>query len=310
MYMKRTITGIFLAVALWPAAAQQIKKTEAEAIEGKIRVTCELQATTYQDLYLSYSEDNGQSFFPCRTVAGDLINQLSGSKELIWDCAKDGVIMGSFVFRVTCMPSTNPPALPVPEKEPKKEPKKAPKPEKKKPEPVVEKPVKEKKQPAERPARVQTERKNSFLVMPGVSIGTVTSYSLMAGYAGTAWGGYAKVKSNFASKEGDGAVYGSRDLFYQSDYSNAGRFAVSAGVLKRLGHSLWGYAGIGYGSQWVEWQTVSYRIVEVEDFSRSAIEPEAGILFQYQKFLFGAGVSVPVGSSVTLEATVSIGFTF
>jgi hypothetical protein len=108
MYIKRIITTMFLAACLWPAAAQQVTKTEAEAIEGKIRVTCELQTSTYQDLYLSYSEDNGQSFLPCRTVAGDLVNQLSGRKELIWDCAKDGIIMGNFVFRVTCMPSVHP----------------------------------------------------------------------------------------------------------------------------------------------------------------------------------------------------------
>jgi hypothetical protein len=300
MYIKRIITTLCAAAFLWPAAAQQITNTEAEAIEGKIRVTCQLQASAYQDLFLSYSEDNGRSFLPCLTVAGDLVNQLDGSKELIWDCVKDDVIMGSFVFRVTCAPSTNPPALPVLAKEPKKEPKKE---QKKAPEP------KKKKPRAERPVKEQTERKKLFLVMPGVSIGNVTSYSLMAGYGGTAWGGYAKAKSNFASKEGSGYVYSSSDLFYQSDYTQAGCFAVSAGVLRRLSNSLWGYVGVGYGSRWVEWKAFS-EIVEIEEFSYSAIEPEAGILFQYRKILFGAGLSVGVGNSITPEAILSIGFTF
>jgi hypothetical protein len=286
--MKRVITTIFLAACLWPAAvrAQQVTKTAAEAIEGKIRVTCELQTTAYQDLYLSYSEDNGQSFFPCQTVAGDLINQLSGSKELIWDCAKDGVIMGNFIFRITCMPSTNPPALPVPEKEPKKAPKpekkKSPEPEKKKPERVAK--ASGNGKPASTPP--QAGEKGSFFAMPGITMpiflhyfDTYINYSLMAGYmkpfgeSGRLYGGYLKL--NYAS--------GAKEIATEFRLK---RLSVVLGGVGQVSNRFLLHAGIGYGK-------IAFGDSDGYEVDRTGgVEIEAGTLFRYNRFLLGGGVGI------------------
>ncbi|MDH6341578.1 hypothetical protein M2480_000965 [Parabacteroides sp. PFB2-12] len=109
MIRKHLITLIITFGCLQVINAQKIEKVEAEAIDGKIRVTCSLQTKQHVDLSISYSEDNGNSFLPCRTLSGDLMNQLSGHKQLIWDCGKDGIIMGSFVFIVNYSLSENPP---------------------------------------------------------------------------------------------------------------------------------------------------------------------------------------------------------
>jgi hypothetical protein len=292
---------MFLAACLWPAAmrAQQVRNTDAEAIEGKIRVTCDLQTATPQNLYLSYSEDNGQSFIPCRTVAGDLVNQTSGRKELIWDCAKDDVIMGSFIFRVTCMPYTG--SAPATSET-----------ERKKPENVAGKSSsRDSVQRTVRPAGTETEKnpvKGGFFLTPGVSFGTVTSFSLMAGYAGT-WGGYAKVKSNFASK-GAFVSGGMNDVFFDGDYTKLGRFSASAGIIKSLSSACFLYAGAGYGNRWVQWKSLDGQLVEIEDYSFSGMDPEIGLMLRIQKFTISAGGNCLLGKQSVFEAGLTIGFIF
>jgi hypothetical protein len=302
---------MFLAACLWPAAMwAQIKNTEAEAVDGKIRVTCELQAVTPQDLHLFYSEDDGQSFVPCLTVAGDLVNQTSGRKELIWDCMKDDVIMGSFVFRVTCTPHTGS-AAPVTTPETTR--KKAPETERKKPEPVAAKPPSRDSVQQQRtiPRTAGTEKKTAeggFFLAPGVSFGTTTSFSLMGGYAGT-WGGYAKVKSNFASK-GVSVSGGMNDWYFDSGYSTSGRFSASAGIIKSLGSACFLYAGAGYGNRWIQWKSLDGQLVEIDDYSFSGLDPEAGLLLKIQKFVISAGGNCLLGKQTVFEAGIAIGFIF
>ena len=306
MYIKQFITGTFLTVLLWPAAmqAQQITKTEAEAVDGKIRVTCYLHTNTYQNLTLSCSDSDGRSFFPCQTVTGDLLNQLSGQKELIWDCAKDGVIMGNFIFRVTCSPSDSPPAQTT---ERKAEPKKTP-PRKK--ENVAARPSpRDSAQHAARTGDHKTENvSGGFLLMPGVSVGTVTSYSLMAGYAAT-WGGYAKVKSAFTSKA-NSITGGINDSYFDADYVTTGRFSVSAGLVKSVSNTCFFYAGAGYGNRWVQWKSINGQLIEIEDYSFSGIDPEVGLMLKIQKFAISAGGSCLLGKQSVFEANIAIGFIF
>jgi len=75
------------------------------------------------------------------------------------------------------------------------------------------------------------ERKTRLLLMPGASIGAPLSYSLTGGFLSGHWGGYAKVKSNFASK-GESQTGGQNDAYYDSNYSKTGRLAVYAGLMR------------------------------------------------------------------------------
>ncbi|MDR1356923.1 MAG: hypothetical protein LBJ58_04545 [Tannerellaceae bacterium] len=310
---------IFIAAGLFPAAirAQVVTQTEAEAIEGKIRVTCLLETPFYIDLFLSYSDDDGASFHPCLTVSGDLVNQLSGLKELIWDCGKDGIIMGSFIFRVTSATAANPPWETVDADTTVSKPAATANPvrtEEKKPEAQADLPIeKPRREPAvvaerQRPTPKPSSAAKTIFIMPGASIGPVISYSLMVGYTGEKWGGYLKAKSNFASKEGDGRMYGSDELFYENGYYNGGRMGVSAGVVRWFGAYVGLYAGVEYGSRWIEWKTIDGAPVGIEDYSYTVIEPEVGLLFRFRKLSFGAGGNMLPGGSA--EFAVSIGINF
>jgi hypothetical protein len=283
--------------------AQRITKIEAEAVDGKIRVTCELQTNTYQNLILSCSDNDGQSFFLCQTVTGDVVNQLSGPKELIWDCAKDGIIMGNFIFRVTCAHSARPPVQTDRKTEPKKtEPQKTEN-------AAARQSARDSVRRAARPdPGAAAKTGGGFFLMPGVSAGAVMSYSLMAGYAGT-WGGYAKVKSSFASK-GESVAGGSNDLYFDGNYVKTGRFSASAGLVKSLSNTCFLYAGIGYGSRWVQWKSMTGQPVEIEDYSFSGIDPEVGILLKIRRFTISGGGNCLSGKRSVFEANIAIGFIF
>ena len=98
----------FLVCCMTAIQAQKIDNIEAEAVGGKIRVTCTLQTASPVDLTLSWSDDGGQSFNTCVSVSGDLFNRSGGTAVIEWDCGKDGIIMGDFIFKITSLPAANP----------------------------------------------------------------------------------------------------------------------------------------------------------------------------------------------------------
>jgi len=148
-----------------------------------------------------------------------------------------------------------------------------------------------------------------FLLMPGIAVGNTIAYSLTAGYLPGKFGGYAKVKSNFASK-GNAPTGGPDDAFFADNYSKTGRFAVMAGVVGQLSKPLLFYAGVGYGSQWVQWKTLSGDLMTISTLSFSGFEPEAGLMLKTGNFVIGAGVSALMGKQTSAEANLSIGLIF
>ncbi|GHV51869.1 hypothetical protein FACS1894181_14370 [Bacteroidia bacterium] len=290
MIIKRTtLSVLFVCLAHILHAQQRTGNIEAETAGSNIRVTCSLQTDFYVDLSLYYSEDNGLTFNKCETVSGDVENQLSGDKTLLWDCGKDGIIMGSFVFKVEMASSKSPPrdtsstTGKLPETKP-----------------AV---TKEPKQ------RNPSSTKGAVFLMPGVSIGKTMSYSLMAGYAGD-WGGYIKAKSNFASDESTGTA-GKNEVFFDSNYAaKTGRSSFSAGLLARLAPSCYLSAGVGYGTKWVQWKSISNQLVKIDELSYSGIEPEAGVIIKIQSFAISGGFSALFGKQTDVEASIGIGFTF
>ncbi|MDR0845296.1 MAG: hypothetical protein LBN71_08745 [Tannerella sp.] len=325
--MKRIILSFLFVCLAHGIHAQRIDNPEAEAVGGNIRITFSLQSDTYLDLSLQYSENNGLTFKPCETVSGDLENQLSGDKSLLWDCGKDGIIMGDFVFKVVTAPAKNPPknepvvSDTLPEKQETGKSKRQEEKDKKRAEEQTRKQAAKEEQAkkqmekqasakttVEKKPSIPSDLKGSLFLMPGVSIGNTLSGSLMAGYMKD-WGGYAKFKSNFASK-GTYETGGKNDGYYNSDYAKTGRLSISAGLTKRLTESCFLYAGAGYGSKWVQWETTSSQLVEITDLSYSGIEPEAGVIFKIRKFVISGGASLLAGKSMVFEANIAIGYTF
>ena len=317
MRTAKRIILIALVFCFWQSIlrAQTVDNIEAIAVGGQIQVSCRLQASTPVDLSLSWSDDGGLSFNPCLTVSGDLLYQLSGTKVINWDCGKDGIIMGSFIFKITSLPAASPQAATQVNE-----------PEEQENLHRVEEDIQiEENLPATPPRTADTipgqdaqnvipdskppPNKSHFLLMAGVTAGDPISYSLSVGFLTGKWGGYAKVKSNFAFK-GDARTGGPNDAFYVDGFSKKGRFSVSAGVTVQVADILLIYAGIGYGSRWVQWKTSSGQLITIAPQSFSAIDPELGLTLKTGNFLIGAGVSALLGTQTVIETNLSIGLIF
>jgi hypothetical protein len=151
--------------------------------------------------------------------------------------------------------------------------------------------------------------RTDFLLMSGMAIGKPISYSIEVGIIQGGFGGYAKYKSNFASKDGNSEL-GENLAFFDSGYSNIGRTSIGAGLLFRIATPLYLKAGAGYGSQFTEWKTTDGNIVAITEYSFAGVEPEVGLVLKASHFVFGAGVSALIGKQTVMDANVSVGVIF
>lgn len=269
---KTIILSVLFAYCLQAAHAQKIDQIEAVFVDGKIQVSCMLQTTSLVDLSLHWSDNDGASFYPCWAVSGDLTNQSSGMKKIVWDSGTDGIIMGNFIFKITCLPSKQQVVIPA------------------------NSPVSEKK------------NKTHFLLMPGIAVGNTLSGTLTLGFLSGKWGGYAKVKSNFVTKTADLFSQSSK-YYYADDFSKTIRYSVSAGINSQVAEILLIYVGIGYGSKYEQWKTIADQMPSLGEKGFHGMDPEVGLVFKTGKFLIGIGASMLFGNTMTaIEANVSLGF--
>jgi formylglycine-generating enzyme required for sulfatase activity len=83
-------------------SAQGISNVQAsfDKKKAEITVSCHLESSTPKDLTLFYSIDRGYTWKPCVSVSGDIKNQTTGIKNIIWAMSSDGVFMGEFLFKI------------------------------------------------------------------------------------------------------------------------------------------------------------------------------------------------------------------
>lgn len=279
-----------LFVLLFSSAtkAQQVKNVVAMANNDTIIVNCVLETSLFCSLQLQYSDNNGLTWNKCKTIQGDIANQASGKKTIYWNCLKDDVIMGNFIFRIIVHPSsvsTNPK-----QKEVESD--------------------KEKHSQKQRPQKTKTKSpKGNFVILPGCSLGNTLSYSLTAGYM-KKWGGYIKVKSSFGSKDKNATKGDVNDAFFNGN-SKKGRFSVYAGTIGQLHPYIYIYAGIGYGDKWLQWETINNENMEIRSGTYSGVDPELGVLFKIKMFTVGGGFNCLIGQGhKNGEGNISIGIMF
>ena len=318
--VKTIIQLVFIFGCLPFAQAQRANNVEARFIEGKIHVSCLLQATSPVDLTLHWSDNGGLSFNPSITVEGDLINQTSGMKTIVWDCSKEGIIMGDFIFKITCLPSNQRVVASVTEQQ-KREIERENDENKvtdniyRNPSRTTESPSRttettmNRKITGDRTGATIPIKKSRFLVMAGIAIGPAFSGTFTAGFMPGKIGSYAKIKSNFGTK-GDAQTGSIDEAFYIDNFSKTGRFSISAGLTGQIANMLFINVGVGYGSKWVQWKTTSGQLITIDEMSISGIDPELGLILKTGNFLIGAGVNTLIGSKITTEANISIGFIF
>lgn len=274
---------LFGLVTLSGMNAQQVKEVTAIANNDTIIINCTLETSVFCNLQLQYSNNNGVSWSECKTILGDIKNQESGKKTIYWSCLKDGIIMGDFIFKVIVHPLSK---SIIDESEVAH----------RSDLPQIQNPEKIKKQ------------KGHFVILPGYSLGNTTSYSLMLGYV-KKYGSYVKIKSSFSSKEK--ASKGDVDDAFYNGNTNKGRFSIYVGAIRQLHPYIFLYAGIGYGNKWLQWETVSNTIIEIQSSTYSGIDPEIGVLFKIKMFTLGGGFNCLVGKGhKNGEGNISIGVIF
>jgi hypothetical protein len=128
-------------------------------------------------------------------------------------------------------------------------------------------------------------------------VGTVRRYGL-----------YGKLKTDFNFSSGyDYESYS--DDFFIKDTKN-GRFSITGGGMFRINNPLSLYAGLGYGTRWLDWVSLSGDIYRVDGYSYKGLETEIGINYKYKNVFFNIGMQtnsfeyleLNLGAGVTLES--------
>ena len=150
----------------------------------------------------------------------------------------------------------------------------------------------------------QIFEKQNFLIG---GFGIHTSQLSIFGMIGSVknFGYYGKLKTNL-NFEGSFRYSGASDnnIFF-SDKTENGRYSITFGGLYRPVNLLTIYTGLGYGSRWLNWETISGSKFRVLDFSHQGIEFESGFIYKLNRIFFNFGLST--NSFQYLESDLGIG---
>jgi hypothetical protein len=129
-------------------------------------------------------------------------------------------------------------------------------------------------------------------------VGTVKRYGL-----------YGKLKTNFnfsSSYDYEIREFESDELFLTDD--KRGRISITAGGMYRINNPLSLYAGLGYGSRWLNWISTSGDVYKVVNYSYKGIEAETGAVYKYKNVFINIGVQA--NSFNYLELNLGMGVNF
>jgi formylglycine-generating enzyme required for sulfatase activity len=92
-----------LLIITVPLSAQKISNVKASFdIETyEVTVSYYLESSKPCDLLLYCSIDNGNTWERCVSVSGNIKDQMTGNKRIVWNLAIDGIPVGVFLFKVS-----------------------------------------------------------------------------------------------------------------------------------------------------------------------------------------------------------------
>lgn len=159
------------------------------------------------------------------------------------------------------------------------------------------------------------DSKVDIMVLPVMGIHpSQLSYGVMVG-AVKRTGGYVKFRHSFSNASSDGAECNdegvdieTEDKRWYSGRTEKSRMAVTAGVMHRLWTPFYLYAGVGYGTRKLSWETIGGEWLQNSDHSYRGLEAEIGGLLRFGAFAVSVGVQT--NSFKYAEANVGIGVAF
>lgn len=129
-------------------------------------------------------------------------------------------------------------------------------------------------------------------------------------------GAYVKFRSDFGSASADlecddsGALTsgGEGTPYYKEGVTQKARLSVTAGYLRQLWKPVYLYAGTGYGSRTLAWETVEGELVKNTDHSAVGVAAELGVIGRLGKFALSVGFHTV--NFKHHEVTVGVGIIF
>lgn len=123
------------------------------------------------------------------------------------------------------------------------------------------------------------------------------------------FGFYGKVKTNLRFNDDyDYNVTNSYEELYATKRKK-GRYSFSGGLLYRVNNPLIVYAGLGYGSRWLNWSNANNTTYRISDNSHKGIEFETGIVIKMINWYINLGAQGDP-SNEYLEFDLGIGINF
>ena len=153
------------------------------------------------------------------------------------------------------------------------------------------------------------------MVMPVMGFRTSQmSYGLMVA-AMRRTGGYIKAKYSFSNTPSDdfecndvGMSGEDGEVQWYTGKTEKSRLSVTGGILQRLWKPFYLYAGVGYGTRTLVWETVGGKWGKNKDHSLEGVEAEIGGILSAGPMVFSLGLQT--NSFKYLEGNLGIGVIF
>ena len=153
------------------------------------------------------------------------------------------------------------------------------------------------------------------MVMPVMGFRTSQmSYGLMVA-AMRRTGGYIKAKYSFSNTPSDdfecndvGMSGEDGEVQWYTGKTEKSRLSVTGGIVQRLWKPFYLYAGVGYGTRTLVWETVGGKWGKNKDHSREGVEAEIGGILSAGPMVFSLGLQT--NSFKYLEGNLGIGVIF
>ena len=153
------------------------------------------------------------------------------------------------------------------------------------------------------------------MVMPVMGVRTSQrSYGLMVA-AMRRTGGYIKAKYSFSNTPSDdfecndvGMSGEDGEVQWYTGKTEKSRLSVTGGIVQRLWKPFYLYAGVGYGTRTLVWETVGGKWGKNKDHSLEGVEAEIGGILSAGPMVFSLGLQT--NSFKYLEGNLGIGVIF
>lgn len=153
------------------------------------------------------------------------------------------------------------------------------------------------------------------MVMPVMGFRTSQmSYGLMVA-AMRRTGGYIKAKYSFSNTPSDdfecndvGMSGEDGEVQWYTGKTEKSRLSVTGGIVQRLWKPFYLYAGVGYGTRTLVWETVGGKWGKNKDHSLEGVEAEIGGILSARPMVFSLGLQT--NSFKYLEGNLGIGVIF